>query len=1491
MAPGDDPVRQLARELRDLREAAGKPTYRTMARGAGFGASTLSRAASGETLATLPVVLAYVRACGGDPADWERRWRAAATRAAGPRDAEDGDDPAPYRGLARFEAGDADIFFGRDRLTDRLLELTARRRFTAVFGPSGSGKSSLLRAGLIPRLQQVADPATRPAALRILTPGAHPLRDHAPHLTPAASSTYDPAASTAGIPAPGPAGGRATGTSADPEGGPATASAASAATDSTDGRAAAPGPGPAPRGVTDSKGGRAAESVSGSDRGPAGGRATGTSAGPERGPEGGPADGHASGPATASAASAATDSTDGRAAGHASGPEPGVAGGPATGHVIGSEPTPEGGRPAGHASGPASGLAGGRATGTAGSAAGYAADAGSGSSGGTAAGHVTGSESGPEGAGAAGSTAGTAIGATGGRGAGPGLGPVGGRGVGAGSGAEGGGGDTWLIVDQFEELFTLCADAAEREGFIERLLAAAHPAGRTRVVIAVRADFLGRCAEHPRLIGALQDATLLAGPMDRDELREAVVRPAQAAGLIVERALSARVVAEVVGEPGGLPLMSHALLETWRRRAGRALTERAYDEAGGLHGAISRTAEDLYHRLTAEQAALARRVLLRLVMPGDGTPDTRRPVARAELALGADDTAVVLDELARARLITVDDGTVDLAHEALIQAWPRLRSWIDAERTRLRVHRRLTDAAVMWHELDREPGALYRGSRLAAAEEAFPAAEADGGPDELTPTERAFLDASTAARRREEQAAARTTRRLRALTATLSVLLVLAVAAGATAWTQSRSNERQRRAADAARQVALSRQLATTSDALVGSDPELASLLAVQAYRESPTTEAVVSLEAAAALPLKAVLRPPDREHDVESLAFSPDGRTLATGDSAGTVIQWDAAGGRVRSTVGHPSAGATALAYGADGRTLAITGWKGELDLRPVSAEGGRAARTVALGTEPPLDWELGPDARTAVTADRGGAIRLWDVATGRDRRIVTSREKIPGPMAFCAGGRVVAMSDAGRIREWDTRTGRPLADFAARSQTHEVPDDGGDFLDLACGPDGRSVATGDFADGKVRIRDAATGRVRAVLSGHAGQVGALAFSPDGRTLATGGDDRTVRIWDVATGRARAVLSGHTGTVRALAFSPDGRTLATAGADRTVRLWDVTNGPAVLPGVAAAAFGGGGVVLAGTDGGLRLRDTATGHVRVLAGPSPGPPPVAVAVTKDGRAVASWDGDGSVRLWDTVSGQVTATLAAVGNAGGLAFSPDGRTLVIADYDGRLRPWDVRAHRFRTTFRVWIAPGTGPVFGPDGRIVAAQTVDGAVALVDLGTGETRSILNGAPVHGSSGSMPMVDSGVALSSDGRTAAVGTWDGHVLLADLTTGRTRALATGRTAPVTSVAFTPDRRTVAAGDWDGPVHLLDVATGHVRATLTAAPRSATDLAFGPDAHTLLVLDPQQTVRLWAVDLPDPAAAVTAVCRAVGRDLTRQERGTYLPDEPARPVCGTTTDR
>ncbi|MGO4749900.1 helix-turn-helix domain-containing protein, partial [Streptomyces sp. 2MCAF27] len=450
--PGAGPVQRFAFELRKLRSEAGGLTYRAMAQRTGYSITTLSQAAGGERLPTLPVALAYVRACGGDGAEWEARWREVVEEEAAARTGEDGvadGTGPPYRGLARFETGDSDRFFGRERLTGDLLDLVRRERFAAVFGPSGSGKSSLLRAGLIPALRQGQVTGPRLAAIRVLSPGERPFSAHARLLTPA--------------------------------------------------------------------------------------------------------------------------DADGAA-------------------------------------------------------------------------------------------------------------------------------DTLVIVDQFEEIFTLCQDPEERVRFIDLLLAARRADSRLRVLIAVRADFYGRCAEQRDLADALRDTTLLVGPMTPVELREAVVKPASARGLIVEQALTARLVDEVAGAPGGLPLLSHVLLETWLRRRGGRLTLEGYQAAGGLDGAIAKTAEDVYTRLTSQQADVARAILLRLISPGDGTPDTRRPARRAELdtTRHPEQTALVVERLARARLLTLDGDNVDLAHEAMINGWPRLRGWIEQDRERLRIHRKLTEAAMAW---------------------------------------------------------------------------------------------------------------------------------------------------------------------------------------------------------------------------------------------------------------------------------------------------------------------------------------------------------------------------------------------------------------------------------------------------------------------------------------------------------------------------------------------------------------------------------------------------------------------------------------------------------------------------------------------------------------------------------------------------------------------------------------------------------------------------
>ncbi|WP_456319221.1 nSTAND1 domain-containing NTPase [Kitasatospora cathayae] len=548
-------MQRLAHELRELRRAAGSPSYRAMAGAAGFSVTTVSQAAAGERLPSLAVLQGYVRACGGDPAQWEPRWKEAKAAVAGVVHEDAADARPPYRGLARFEPDDHHLFFGRDRMVEELKRLVRDHRFAVLFGASGSGKSSLLRAGLIPALRQEIARMGRPAVLRVLTPGTLPATTYAHLLAPA--------------------------------------------------------------------------------------------------------------------------------------------------------------------------------------------------------------ESEPE---------------------------------------------SWVVVDQFEEAFTLCQDRTERARFLDLLLAAREAGSRLRVLVAVRGDFYARCAEHRTLADALRGAALLLGPMTADELREAIVKPAQTAGWLVERELTARLVDEVEGEPGGLPMLSHALLETWRRRRGRILTVAAYEAAGGVRGAIAATAEEVYGKLSPDQARTARHLLLRMVEPGQGAPDTRRPLTRAELDECTDPEApLVVERLARARLLTADEVGVYLAHEALITCWPRLHGWVEEGRERLRHHRRLMEATRSWLEHDRDPGALYRGARLARAEELF----ADDGT--LTESERAFLTAALSARETERQAAARTARRSRFLATALSAVLAVAMVVGLAAWQQHRDSARQRKSA--------ARRVAEVADALRTSDP------------------------------------------------------------------------------------------------------------------------------------------------------------------------------------------------------------------------------------------------------------------------------------------------------------------------------------------------------------------------------------------------------------------------------------------------------------------------------------------------------------------------------------------------------------------------------------------------------------------------------------------------------------------------------------------------
>ncbi|MFF4490472.1 hypothetical protein ACFY0F_28970 [Streptomyces sp. NPDC001544] len=1251
---------------------AGSPTYRLMAQRAGQGASTLSQAAAGERLPTLPVVLAYVHACGGDPGEWEERWRQASTDAAAEPRTEDEDAEPPYRGLARFEPTDADLFFGRDELTERLFQQACSRRFTAVFGPSGSGKSSLLRAGLIPRLRTLDQAGPRPAALRVLTPGEHPMRTHAERLAPT-----------------------------------------------------------------------------------------------------------------------------------------------------------------------------------------------------------------------------------------------------------GGDGDTWLIVDQFEELYTLCTDSGEREQFLDHLLAATDPASRLRVVIAVRADFLGRCAEHPQLTAALQDATVLAGPMSRDELREAIVKPAQSAGLIVERALSARILEEVDDEPGALPLMSHALLETWRRRKGRALTLEAYEAAGGLHGAIARTAEDAHARLTPAQADLARRIMLRLITPGEGTPDTRRPVPRTELAFDSPtDTAIVLDRLARARLLTLDHDTVDLAHEALITAWPRLRQWIDDARERLRLHRQLTEAAQTWNDLDRDPGALYRGARLDTTEDAFTTA---GHRRELTALEEEFFTESLGARDREQRAAERTTRRLRALVAGLTALVLVACAAATVAF-------QQRAAARAERTTAVSRQITAEADRLRGADVPaqtqnvaLAALLDVASYRMRRNTQTYTSLVSAANSGLFTDVPEPDRTAGGEivsarngaRLAHDKDRHILAVAGAGDVVRLWDTTRFTHPRRVGRSLQGSV-VALAPDGRVLATSGVSSGVRLWDVSDP----ARPVRLGTVPaPGDDDVtslafGPDGhRLAVGTD---STALWDV--GEPRHPIRLADSLTGAVpAFERNRKLMATADTddGTVRLWDTSLrGRPHAVGTLHTRAdHESV--------LVFSPDGRYLATNGPGIGQVRLWDvhepdrltyrsltigtsdgtdaqdvaySPDGRIVAVAGGNGIQLWnddtmelperlgqalgqrssagiTMEFSPDGRSLIA--EDSVMRIWSLPPG----VLLGC-GTWSAAGFAPDGRTMATACTENgPVRLWD-TSDPgdprplaSSLPGT-AAEFTPRGHLLAviSPDGGVRLYDVSRpARPRALGHLAPGHDDTVVllAFTSDGHRLVTHE---------ETSDQVSAIGADIGDGDGkLGFEP-------LDDGVRIRTWNIDDPRHpREEGRAAVLErnaGAGPLArSPDGHLLAVVDQDRRILLWDITD----------PAHPIRRGRSFVGDVVTFAPHGHTLAIGSSDGTIRLWNTSdpshvTPLGAALDAG--GSVTGAAFRPDGHRLAIGTGDGMIRLYDV-THPAHPTTVGDPvvghtEEIDTLVFTSDGQVLATGGLDGTTRLWPLNAEQ---AIHRICTATGSALARDQWRRHVAEAPYRNPC------
>jgi DNA-binding SARP family transcriptional activator len=656
-----------------------------------------------------------------------------------------------------------------------------------------------------------------------------------------------------------------------------------------------------------------------------------------------------------------------------------------------------------------------------------------------------------------------------------------------------------LVVDQFEEVFTTCRDDGERAAFFATLTGAAQAAdGYATVVVAVRADYYGHCAADPGLAGLLAANHVLVGPMDEDELRRAIELPARRAQLRLEPGLAEAMVGEVAEEPGGLPLLSCALLESWQRRRGRTLTVAAYQQAGGVHGAVARLAERAWQQLDPDDQAVARRILLLLAGPGEGEAVVRRRVPLDEVSPRGDERArQVLDALADHRLLTKGADTVEVAHEALLREWPRLRGWLEEDVQGRVLHRHLIGAARAWEQSGGDPGELYRGARLTGA--------LDWARDhhgDLNQLEREFLDASRAAAEREVADArrraereARTSRRLRGLLAGLAVVLVLALVAGGLALSLRGRAERQALVADSGRLGAL----ALTEDHL-----DRSVLLARQAVALDDSLESRGDL-------LAALLRRPAatavlRGHldGINPLDLSPDGRLLAMGDGGGRVEVVDL---RTRRPIpGGIRASGTSindLAFSPDGSLLAVA---------------------------------TGPDGRR---------VQLWDVRTTTLRHQLRTAV-YASVVQFSADGQTLVTLSIDNadtftgfgdnfLTRWDVKSGRRLKGPV------RVSSYGGETLIAT--PDGARLVALSEAEAVV-VAAKTLHPVRRVP--RTPRPGEAALHPDGRTLALGLDSGAVELLDLSTGRRRTLGRQETGVI-AVELSPDGATLATGGVDGTV--------------------------------------------------------------------------------------------------------------------------------------------------------------------------------------------------------------------------------------------------------------------------------------------------------------------------------------------------------
>lgn len=1067
-----------------------------------------------------------------------------------------------------------------------------------------------------------------------------------------------------------------------------------------------------------------------------------------------------------------------------------------------------------------------------------------------------------------------------------------------------------LLVDQAEELFTLCEDPEETRVFLDTLT---HETAHRPVVVALRADHLADLTAHTAFSRLVERGLYLVGGLDEAGLRQAVVGPARQAGLLLEPGLVDVLLTEVRDDPGALPLLSHALLETWKRREGNTLTVDGYRATGGIQGAVAQSAELLYAQVEPGLREALRDLVLRLLSPGTKGEPVRTRVPRRLIGTDAEHDRLI-EMLVSARLVTSDDGVLEITHESLARAWPRLRGWLEDDVDGRRILHHLSATADAWDTLGRPDSELYRGVRLTRALDWWTRTGAT-----LTGVERDFLDAAQAQAHVEEQSAAerameqaRLISRLRQVLAGATVLLLLAVAGGGVALTQWDRAGDNAEAAAAAEIDAVARRAGAS--ALVTSDIDTSLLLAVAGVRLDPATGTHNSLLAAITKRPELVSSTPIEGDLPLSVDASPDGRFVAildeshhlrvyaadTGELAGDrqlgdpLISWGHHfGDQVRFS---PDSRWVAVARAANGRRpldlLTVPDLTRARPLRGLPPSGWQATDLSFSGDGSHLAAAL-QSPSTSNPAELVGAALVWDLERDAPpRRFRMGGESIHPQVALDVQGEVLFTSHP--------LTRRSVVTGASRSLD---PDDRHYVwsLDVLRGGDVIGID-----DNTARVFDGDSGRVRDTYATD-GYVASLRVAPNGRRfIVTTVDQREVQEWRLNhPGRPHRSIALDRGNANAVDYSSDGTYLLAAGRGGiALRRWDLTGARGYVRSVPTSSHHGGdfGVMAADGQRSVVLSDSAWILTNYRDGTMATIPPrygyrhTYGAFHPDGRRFATAV-DGEIRVWDE-SGEHTGQRALLPGQRitEIDYTADGTRIAVAELDGTITLLDGATLQPVGTPVELGEPVSWVVARPDRRtaVVLLGGIEATGRFVVPNSGwAVVDLVEGVVVE--RGRLGMrYHQWLDVSPDGRYAVVGGGDngdgalsgarGKVEVIDLSTGRRVAPAQEWAGNQRSqVVFSPDGTHLLSSSPSGVVAVWDAATVTPTATLVVPESSVLTGAFLPGGRTARILD-WGTGVAYDWDLSRDSA-VEFACRAVGRDLTRDEWTEHFGGLPFRTTC------